>query len=123
MVCAGTTDRITPLLHQYYISRLRDDLPRWIERGWIRREDMDAILADAASSDRASGSLPNILALLGAVLVAAGALLFLAANWEGMGGLPSWRSCSPPSGAPMAQLTPPCASRRTRSPRLCCCSA
>jgi uncharacterized membrane protein len=87
MVCAGTTDRITPLLHQYYISRLRNDLPRWIERGWISREDMDAILADAASSDRAPGSLPNILALLGAVLVAAGALLFLAANWEGMGRL------------------------------------
>ena len=28
---------------------------------------------------------PNLLALLGAVLVAAGALLFLAANWDGMG--------------------------------------
>ena len=46
---------------------------------------MDAILKDAASSDRAPGSLPNLLALLGAILVAAGALLFLAANWEGMG--------------------------------------
>lgn len=85
MVQAGTTDRITPLLHQYYVSRLRSDLSRWVEQGWVRREDIDAILKDAASSDRASGSLPNLLALLGAVLVAAGALLFLAANWEGMG--------------------------------------
>ena len=85
MVQAGTTDRITPLLHQYYVSRLRSDLSRWVEQGWVKREDMDAILKDAASSDRTSGSLPNLLALLGAVLVAAGALLFLAANWEGMG--------------------------------------
>jgi uncharacterized membrane protein len=64
---------------------LRNDLSRWVERGWVKREDMDAILKDAASSDRAPGSLPSLLALLGAVLVAAGALLFLAANWEGMG--------------------------------------
>jgi uncharacterized membrane protein len=85
MVQAGTTDRITPLLHHYYVSRLRSDLSRWVEQGWVRREDMDAILKDAASSDQTSGSLPNLLALLGAVLVAAGALLFLAANWEGMG--------------------------------------
>src|SRR4051794_25024632 len=84
MVQAGTTDRITPLLHQYYVSRLRSDLSRWVEQGWVKREDMDAILKDAASSGRASGSLPNLLALVGAVLVAAGALLFLAANWEGM---------------------------------------
>ena len=61
------------------------DLSRWVEQGWVKREDMDAILKDAASSDRAPGSLPNLLALLGAVLVAAGALLFLAANWDGMG--------------------------------------
>jgi uncharacterized membrane protein len=85
MVQAVTTDRITPLLHQYYVSRLRNDLSRWVERGWVKREDMDAILKDTASSDRAPGSLPSLLALLGAVLVAAGALLFLAANWEGMG--------------------------------------
>jgi uncharacterized membrane protein len=85
MVQAGTMDRITPLLHQYYVSRLRNDLSRWVERGWVKPEDMDAILKDAASSDRAPGSLPSLLALLGAVLVAAGALLFLAANWEGMG--------------------------------------
>jgi uncharacterized membrane protein len=85
MVQAGTTDRITPLLHQYYVNRLQSDLSRWAERGWVKREDMDAILKDAASSDRAPGSLPNLLALLGAVLMATGALLFLAANWDGMG--------------------------------------
>ena len=71
MVQAGTTDRITPLLHQYYVSRLRSDLSRWVEQGWVKREDMDSILKDAVSSDRAPGSLPNLLALLGAVLVAA----------------------------------------------------
>ena len=85
MVQAGTTDRITPLLHQYYVNRLRNDLSRWVERGWVERENLDAILKDAASSGRAPGNLPNLLALLGAILVAAGALLFLAANWEGMG--------------------------------------
>lgn len=91
MVHAVTTDRITPLLHrypflhQYYVGRLRTDLSRWAERGLVRREDVDAILKDAGAADRAPGSLPNLLALLGAVLVAAGALLFLAANWEGMG--------------------------------------
>ena len=117
MVQAGTTDRITPLLHQYYVSRLRNDLSRWVERGWVKREDMDAILKDAASSDRAPGSLPNLLALLGAVLVAAGALLFLAANWEGMGRIAKLAVLFAALWGAHGHPTRPCAPRRSSSPR------
>lgn len=71
---------------KYYVDRLREDLPRWVERGWIRAEDAESVLADAAARPRPA-ALPNLLALLGTVLVAMGALLFLAANWQGMGRL------------------------------------
>ncbi|EWY38498.1 hypothetical protein N825_12905 [Skermanella stibiiresistens SB22] len=45
------------------------------------------MLADARSSQPSRAKTPNLLALLGAVLIAVGALLFLAANWEGLGRL------------------------------------
>ena len=76
------------MLHRYYINRLKIDLEHWAEQGWIDPDAAAAILADAAGGSRTPGSVPNLLAILGAVLVAAGALLFLAANWEGMGRLP-----------------------------------
>ncbi|UEM21599.1 DUF2157 domain-containing protein [Skermanella mucosa] len=71
----------------YYIERLREDLPRWVERGWIRPEDAEAALADAKAARLRRIALPNLLALFGTILVAVGAFLFIAANWQGMGRL------------------------------------
>ncbi|WP_158043636.1 DUF2157 domain-containing protein [Skermanella pratensis] len=68
-----------------YVERLRGDLPRWVERGWIRTEDAESLLADAAAARPRPPGLSSLLALLGTVLVAVGALLFLAANWQGLG--------------------------------------
>lgn len=69
---------------RYYVERLRGDVPRWVERGWLRAEDAQSVLADAEAARPGPIALPSLLALLGTVLVAVGALLFLAANWQGM---------------------------------------
>jgi uncharacterized membrane protein len=68
-----------------YRARLERDLARWQERGWVTREAASAISADAAAS--AIGSrlgLAGILSLLGAVLIAFGAMTFVASNWQAM---------------------------------------
>ncbi|UEM02883.1 DUF2157 domain-containing protein [Skermanella rosea] len=62
-------------------------MPRWVERGWLRAEDAQSVLADAEAARPGPVALPRLLALLGTVLVGVGALLFLAANWQGMGRL------------------------------------
>ena len=44
---------------KYYVDRLREDLPRWVERGWIRAEDAESVPADAAARPSAYG-LSNV---------------------------------------------------------------
>jgi uncharacterized membrane protein len=70
------------LFRLYYRRRLAQDLSRWIERGWIDPAHRDAILIDAAGTPATGGATPFLLAGLGVVLFAVGALLLLAANWQ-----------------------------------------
>ena len=66
-----------------YQSRIRKDLERWIEAGWVDAGQRDAILGDVASSGRAWNAA-GALSLLGAVLLAMSAISFVAANWDAM---------------------------------------
>ena len=63
-----------------YLERLKRDLERWIERGWVTPAHAQSILSemDAGQSAR---HIPQVLAIMGAVLVGFAAMSFVAANW------------------------------------------
>ncbi|WP_404380613.1 DUF2157 domain-containing protein [Caenispirillum salinarum] len=75
------------LFRRRYLSRLEKDLDRWIDKGWVVSIRRDAILNDAAEAAARDGKprTAALLAMLGALLLAAGALAFVAANWDQMG--------------------------------------
>jgi uncharacterized membrane protein len=72
------------LRNKAYLRRLGNDLPSWFERGWVTPEGRTAILdhvaADAAGVRRA----PLAFAILGALLLGTGVILFFAANWNAL---------------------------------------
>lgn len=63
-----------------YLQRLKHDLEIWIERGWVTPQNAEAILA-SASGEATARRVPQLLALLGAVLIGFAAMSFVAANW------------------------------------------
>ena len=63
-----------------YLARLKRDLDRWIERGWVTPANAQAILNDTGA-DATTRYIPQILAVMGAVLVGFAAMSFVAANW------------------------------------------
>lgn len=64
-----------------YLQRLKRDLELWIERGWVTPQNAEAILV-SASGEAAMRRVPQLLALLGAVLIGFAAMSFVAANWN-----------------------------------------
>ena len=66
-----------------YQSRIRKDLDRWIQAGWVDSRHKNDILGDVAASGRA-WSAAGALSILGAVLLAMSAISFVAANWDAM---------------------------------------
>jgi uncharacterized membrane protein len=69
----------------FYLRQLRLDLEEWIAKGLVPASSKEAILASAGAG---SGTrLDLILAVFGVILVGAGAMSFVAANWEAMGKL------------------------------------
>jgi len=71
----------------YYRSRLKRDLDRWAGKGLIAPEIRRAILDDVetrTSGHSLAARFALVAGMLGAVLLAAGVLLFVAANWEEM---------------------------------------
>ena len=68
-----------------YRKRLERDLPQWVAAGWLQPDGAKAILASVeAQAPAASNRLVGILSILGAVLIGAGAISFVAANWQEM---------------------------------------
>lgn len=69
-----------------YLDRLGEDLDRWVAAGYVAAGQREAILADAAAHgpQQAKARTAAMLALLGVLLVGAGAVSFVAANWEQM---------------------------------------
>ena len=67
----------------FYIRQLKQDLEVWISKGLVSAENRDSILASvgAGSSVR---SLDVVLAVFGVILIGAGAMSFVAANWASM---------------------------------------
>ena len=66
-----------------YRRKLESDLPRWQAAGWVTRDGETAIRAELAASGSKFG-LSGVLAVLAAVLLAFGVMLFVAANWQEM---------------------------------------
>jgi uncharacterized membrane protein len=66
-----------------YRKRLADDLPRWRDAGWVTAEGGAAILAEVEGR-RSSFGLAAIMGVLGALLIGAGVIAFVGANWEFM---------------------------------------
>ncbi|MEE2691376.1 MAG: DUF2157 domain-containing protein [Pseudomonadota bacterium] len=66
----------------FYLRRLREDVADWVSNGVISKEQGEAILARVGAAK--GTSLAQLLVVLGAILAAAAAVTFVAANWEGM---------------------------------------
>src|SRR5262245_41800373 len=67
----------------FYIRQLKQDLEVWIQKGLVPEESREAILESlgAGSSGR---RLDVIFAIFGVILIGAGAMSFVAANWADM---------------------------------------
>ena len=66
-----------------YRARLDGDLERWRQAGWVTAEGALAIRAELASRAARFG-LPQVLALLGGVLLCFAAMTFVASNWQAL---------------------------------------
>lgn len=64
-----------------YRKRLVRDLPRWREAGWVTPAGESAIL-QSLEGERSAISLAAIVGMLGALLLGAGVVAFVSANWE-----------------------------------------
>lgn len=67
----------------FYITQLRRDLDMWISQGLVPAENRDRILASVTPPSTAN-RLETILSIFGAILIGAGALSFVGANWAEM---------------------------------------
>ena len=66
-----------------YLNQLSADLPRWVERGWVTLEGRAGILREVEDKQgRGWFSLPLVLSMLGGLLVFAGIISWVAANWD-----------------------------------------
>jgi len=68
---------------QFY-KKLQKKIPYWQTQGWLDQEAAQHILQDAHSSIHKPHRLSLILGVMGVILIAAGAVSFFAANWQGM---------------------------------------
>jgi uncharacterized membrane protein len=67
----------------FYVTQLKRDLDMWIAQGLVPAENRERILATIAVPTT-RGRLESILAIFGAILIGAGALSFVGANWADM---------------------------------------
>jgi uncharacterized membrane protein len=70
----------------FYLRQLKRDLDTWIAKGLVDAENKDAILASVGAGSQVR-TLDVILAIFGVILIGAGAMSFVAANWAAMGKL------------------------------------
>lgn len=68
-----------------FANRLRKELPGWVEDGLLTPGAADAVLTRAeARAAHGVGVIPVALAVIGALTLGAGVILFFAANWDEM---------------------------------------
>jgi uncharacterized membrane protein len=68
-----------------YRKRLADDLPRWLDAGWVNAGGASAILADVDAAEgprRTAFSLSAILGTLGALLLGLAVIAYVGSQWE-----------------------------------------
>lgn len=65
-----------------YQRRLNRDLARWQEQGWVSAANADRIRTDVANAPGVS--LPGVLGILAAILLAFAVMSFVAAHWSEM---------------------------------------
>lgn len=63
-------------------ARVRGDIARWVEQGFIDVATADVLARDIEQNERRSLSFGLILAMMAALLFGAAILIFIAANWE-----------------------------------------
>jgi uncharacterized membrane protein len=67
----------------FYLRQLKRDLDTWIAKGLVDEENKEAILASVGAGAQVR-TLDVILAVFGVILIGAGAMSFVAANWAAM---------------------------------------
>ena len=67
-------------------SRLKKELPNWVEKGLISQYQAQAIMTEVAGAARGH-SAALAFYLLGALLLGTGTVTWVAANWDGLGRL------------------------------------
>lgn len=67
----------------FYVRQLKRDLETWIAKGLVPAENRDAILA-SVGADAGGRRVDVIIAVFGVILIGAGAMSFVAANWAEM---------------------------------------
>jgi len=67
----------------FYVTQLKRDLDTWISQGLVPPENRERILS-TLSAPAPAGRLEAIIAIFGAILIGAGALSFVGANWADM---------------------------------------
>lgn len=65
-----------------YRRRLERDLPKWREKGWVTVRGADAILDSIVV--RPPVSMAAVIGTLGGLLLGAGIVAFISANWDGI---------------------------------------
>ena len=67
----------------FYLRQLKNDLDMWIAQGLVPADNRESILKSVGGGSSA-GRLETIIAIFGAILIGAGALSFVGANWAAM---------------------------------------
>lgn len=67
----------------FYLRQLKRDLDTWIAKGLVDEENKEAILASVGAGSQVR-TMDVILAVFGVILIGAGAMSFVAANWAAM---------------------------------------
>ena len=70
-----------------YIRQLKRDIDVWIAQNVITTQQAEKMLQLAGQGASARLSVPTILTMLGAVLLAFAGMTYVAANWQGLGKL------------------------------------
>ncbi|HXN07384.1 MAG TPA: DUF2157 domain-containing protein, partial [Nitrospiria bacterium] len=66
-------------------ERLAREIPAWVQKGWVTRQNGDEILKNVSSGDSKSpNKLVFALLILGVILLGSGVVTFFAAHWNGM---------------------------------------
>lgn len=66
-------------------ERLAREIPAWIQKGWVTRQNADEILNSVSTADSKNpNKLVFALLILGVILLGSGVITFFAAHWNGM---------------------------------------